>query len=291
LGDSDVRKSQKKIVIIPSESRFIREAVEALLDFMKNEVSATDKDELAMVLSEALANAIIHGNRMDASKQVVSQAEIKNDRLILKIVDEGSGFNFKELPNPLTSENVLKRHGRGLFLIRKLMDEVFFNPAGNEITMVKKIRPASRVHEPPSGQYLDAETRCVGELRQIYKSDLRFGDIVGVATVNSVYLIAVLNADVYVVSGGWFDRNGLSPKRTAINGCTWGGTAIKQDLVAAEGLCVEFGDGVVTSPVQRFKVFRAGRAACSKDSSSSELDNLMKFNAGHFDDIGQLRES
>lgn len=108
------------------------------------------------------------------------------------------------------------------------------------------------------GQSLEKIVDSVENLKQVYKSDLRFGDLVEITTLNSVYSIRVLQDNLYLVSGGWFDKNGLSPFKTRINGCTWGGSIIKMDIIAACGLCVEFGNRVVTSPIQKVCVFPQG---------------------------------
>ena len=92
------------------------------------------------------------------------------------------------------------------------------------------------------------------QMQQIRKADLSFGDRVFIKTRNSVYSIRVLENDYCIVSGGWFDRKGLSPVKTRINGCTWGGSAIKMDVVAACGLCLEFGNRVVTTSIRRIFV-------------------------------------
>lgn len=90
---------------------------------------------------------------------------------------------------------------------------------------------------------------------QIRKEELRFGDLVLIDTVNSTYSVYVLQDDFYLVSGGWFDRNGLSPAKLSINGCTWGGNIIKVNILAACGLHIEFSNGLVTSQIQRVMVF------------------------------------
>lgn len=92
----------------------------------------------------------------------------------------------------------------------------------------------------------------------IPKADLRCGDRVLVSTENSVYSIRVLGESLYSISGGWFDRQGLSPAMTSIAGCTWGGSAIKRDIVAARGLRLEFGNRVVTSRIREARVIRGG---------------------------------
>jgi hypothetical protein len=103
---------------------------------------------------------------------------------------------------------------------------------------------------------VDAILEQVGRFEAIRKADLRRGDCVIVATENSLYSIHVEDEGSYSVSGGWFDRNGMSPVILSISGCTWGGTAIKRDLVAACGLRLEFGNRVVTSPIREVRVIR-----------------------------------
>ncbi len=96
-----------------------------------------------------------------------------------------------------------------------------------------------------------------GPLTQpVQKSELRRGDRVVVATENSVYCISVLGDSTYSVWGGWFDRQGVSPVRLSISGCTWGGSVIKHDIVAACGLRLEFGNRVVTSRIRAIRVIR-----------------------------------
>jgi hypothetical protein len=95
-------------------------------------------------------------------------------------------------------------------------------------------------------------------LPQLLKSDLRVGDHVFVKTHNSLYVIRVAGNGSYLVSGGWFDRKGLSPMKTTIAGCTWGGSIIKVDVVAACGLCLEFGNRLTTSAIRKVFVFRRG---------------------------------
>jgi hypothetical protein len=103
---------------------------------------------------------------------------------------------------------------------------------------------------------VDAILGQVGRFEAIRKADLRRGDRVVVATENSIYSIDVREEGSYSVSGGWFDRNGISPVTLSISGCTWGGTAIKRDLIAARGLRLEFGNRVVTSTIREVRVIR-----------------------------------
>lgn len=103
---------------------------------------------------------------------------------------------------------------------------------------------------------LEARIEQADQIEAVRKRDLRSGDWVLVTTKNSVYRICVLDEDHYVVSGGWFDRKGVSPQETTITGCTWGGTAIKEDVVAARGLFLEFGNHVITTRIQQVRVIR-----------------------------------
>jgi hypothetical protein len=94
-------------------------------------------------------------------------------------------------------------------------------------------------------------------VQAVHRRDLVLGDRICVTTRNSVYSIWVLEDGTYYVSGGWFDHRRLSPLRTTINGCTFGGSAIGHDILAAPGLFLEFGNGVQTTRIQRVSVVRA----------------------------------
>jgi len=111
-------------------------------------------------------------------------------------------------------------------------------------------------------QTLDSVVAQARGLDEVRKRDLRSGDIVLVTTRNSQYTIWVLGGSNYWVWGGWFDSQKMSPARMAINGCTWGGTALKHDIVAACGLRLEFGNRVLTTRIRKIRVIRS-RAHCS----------------------------
>ena len=96
----------------------------------------------------------------------------------------------------------------------------------------------------------------VGVSQPATKRELGRGDYVVVMTENSVYSIQVLENSTYLVRGGWFDRQHLSPVRLSIAGCTWGGSVIKNDIVAACGLHIEFGNRVLTSRIREVLVIR-----------------------------------
>ena len=118
--------------------------------------------------------------------------------------------------------------------------------------------PERRPDPPKTAGYALAEIlHQASTLQAVHRSDLASGDILVVRTTNSVYTLRADAHGFYHATGGWFDRKGLSPFPIAINGCTWGGKIIKVDVLAACGLCVEFSNRVVTSPVRTIAVLRA----------------------------------
>ena len=103
----------------------------------------------------------------------------------------------------------------------------------------------------PYGHKLSALVEMSDTLKQVEKANLRRGDWMFIQTCNSLYTIHTIGDGYFDISGGWFDRKGKSPTRVRINGCTWGGSAIKLNIAAACGLRLEFSNRVVTSPVQK----------------------------------------
>ena len=95
---------------------------------------------LQVALSEALANAIIRGNREDPAKCVRVRAELARDVIRLHVTDEGAGFDPAAVPEPLDADGLRRASGRGLFLIRNLVDAVEFNERGNSICMTLRRR-------------------------------------------------------------------------------------------------------------------------------------------------------
>ena len=94
-----------------------------------------------------------------------------------------------------------------------------------------------------------------GNLFEVKKADILPGDELRLKTKNSIYIIKVENDGSFLVSGGWFDKMEMSPARTTINGCTWGGSVIKTDIIAACGLFLEFGNRLITSAIQEIIYF------------------------------------
>jgi serine/threonine-protein kinase RsbW len=95
--------------------------------------------EIELAINEALANAIRHGCKGDPSKSVQVTVECDQERGMLVIVrDPGEGFVPAALPNPVLGEQLFESHGRGIYLINRLMDEVRIERGGTEIWMRKK---------------------------------------------------------------------------------------------------------------------------------------------------------
>ena len=90
------------------------------------------------------------------------------------------------------------------------------------------------------------------------KQDLEPGDCVIVSTKNSVYRLQSLGGDLFHASGGWFEQNS-APRTVTVTGCTFGGLAIGTDIVAANGLFLEFGNNVSTTRIQSVRVVRMNR--------------------------------
>lgn len=91
---------------------------------------------LRVALSEALANAIVYGNRLDPAKGVDVQVCVDGPRVEVHVRDEGAGFDPDGVPDPTSPERLEQTAGRGLFLIRQLVDDVTFNDRGNSICMI-----------------------------------------------------------------------------------------------------------------------------------------------------------
>lgn len=93
------------------------------------------RNRIMLPLSEAINNAILHGNRLQEHKSVTVVAELKNQRLVISVEDEGAGFDPDNVPDPLQEENLLKEGGRGIYLIREYTDDIDFQNNGSKITM------------------------------------------------------------------------------------------------------------------------------------------------------------
>lgn len=90
-------------------------------------------------LTEAVNNAIIHGNSSDESKSVRIQLQKQSNKLAIRVSDEGHGFDYKSLPDPTAPENLMKLGGRGVFLMQQLSDRILFHDNGSTVEMQFKL--------------------------------------------------------------------------------------------------------------------------------------------------------
>lgn len=97
-----------------------------------NYISYNYFGNIMLAIEEAVINAIIHGNKQDENKLVTLSFERKKGELRFTIEDEGDGFNPKEIPNPLDSDDL---KGNGLFLMQSLADKVSYNSTGNKVEL------------------------------------------------------------------------------------------------------------------------------------------------------------
>ncbi len=122
--------------------------VEAAADKMVTEAGLDDdlRFHITMAVHEATVNAVLHGNEYDPSKLINVVLEVTDSDFIFTISDQGTGFDPEHIPDPLAPENLLRGTGRGIFLIRSLMDEVHFRQLhpGTELTLVKHLAPAEK---------------------------------------------------------------------------------------------------------------------------------------------------
>lgn len=90
---------------------------------------------ILIALTEAVNNAIHHGNQLDPSKQVQLSYGVKDGKVTFLVCDEGTGFDHEHLPDPTDPQNIEKPHGRGVFLMRALADSVEFTDNGASVSM------------------------------------------------------------------------------------------------------------------------------------------------------------
>lgn len=123
---------------IPSDSDQAHHVIDELMQAMEqNDWPGRDMFHVQMALEEAIVNAIEHGNHRDLSKHVSIQFKLTDTQAVMRITDEGAGFDHRNLADPTEEDRVDKPRGRGVHLIRNLMTEVVYNEQGNEVYMVK----------------------------------------------------------------------------------------------------------------------------------------------------------
>jgi len=114
--------------------------VEEFINYVASDVNLDPEKlpGLLIAITEATTNAIIHANKKDVTKKVVLDIQLQNSQLIIKVIDQGQGFDPTKIPDPTEPENLLKDSGRGLYLMRVFADELKYNitPSGTETILI-----------------------------------------------------------------------------------------------------------------------------------------------------------
>lgn len=131
---------RKLSVTLAADKGSVDPVVQSIMHIVRQMRGAAGKeDHIQTALSEALANAVIHGAQSDPSKLIECDVVCDERHGIMIVVrDPGQGFDPASIPNPVEGSNIYSRHGRGIYLINQLMDEVTFLKNGTEIRMVKR---------------------------------------------------------------------------------------------------------------------------------------------------------
>ena len=144
--DMDTRGGQVEVdTYLDSTLESVDRAEELVVASAKN--AAIEEDDalsLGMAVRESMVNAVVHGNRYNLNKKVHLTVSRTAAQLVIRIADEGEGFELDELPDPLAEENLLRHSGRGIFIIRAFTDDFQvrrMNPSGTEVTLMKNVAP------------------------------------------------------------------------------------------------------------------------------------------------------
>jgi len=127
-------------VTLSADKNAIDPVVRGVMDLVRqNHCAAGKEDAIEVALTEALANAVVHGAQADATKIVECDVACDEKQQILIVVrDPGKGFDPATIASPVQGQNIYSDHGRGIYLINQLMDEVKFLKNGTEIHMIKR---------------------------------------------------------------------------------------------------------------------------------------------------------
>ena len=120
----------------PSKAENLNQVEELINNLCKKfEVNEDYYGNILIALTEAVNNAIHHGNKSNPNKEVKVKFNADGPLLKFTIKDDGPGFDFENLPDPTDPKNIEKPHGRGVFLMRNLADEIEFNDDGSTVVM------------------------------------------------------------------------------------------------------------------------------------------------------------
>jgi len=124
---------------IPGDRKAVTPVVDRIMAIVQDMGCAEGKEhEVELSVQEAIANAVVHGCEGDPGRSVQVAVGCDEDRgMIVMVRDPGTGFDPQKIQSPLLGENLYASHGRGIYLINQLMDEVRFEKGGTEIWMRK----------------------------------------------------------------------------------------------------------------------------------------------------------
>lgn len=128
--------------VLPSDLDAGHAAIDQLMAALESAGWAgRDLFHIQMAIEEAVVNAIEHGNKRDAEKQVHVLFHVFQDRAEMSVTDQGSGFDHQHIADPTEEERLEQPRGRGVMLIRELMSEAKYNDKGNSVWMLKRRTP------------------------------------------------------------------------------------------------------------------------------------------------------
>jgi serine/threonine-protein kinase RsbW len=124
---------------IPTHIDIVSPFVDQLMGFISTFRADESNFEIELALREALVNAIVHGNQQDPHKRVYVRCRCTTDgEVSIRVEDQGHGFENDAIPDPTSADNLLRANGRGIYLMRTLMDEVNFEQGGSVVHMRKR---------------------------------------------------------------------------------------------------------------------------------------------------------
>ena len=136
-------------LVIPSDLQAARKVEELLLRAIRK--FGYDQESafaIRLALEEALVNAHKHGNRSDSTKTITISYQIDENRAVVRVRDDGAGFELVRIPDPTLPDRLSLPTGRGIMLMRAYLDELAYNDKGNEVQLIKEKKPCPPPHQP-----------------------------------------------------------------------------------------------------------------------------------------------